>query len=486
MENKISKIDAIKQTLSVKYDIRFNTITGKLQLKTVGEDEYQEVDSSIMSEIKKELKENGIKATESEIQKAFEGKIFNRKKETSACEEIELYLETVIETRFNSIKQKPEYRYIGEDEYKPVTKYFVNSMNRQISAMGIKCSANKLNEIFFSDFSQECDPVKDFFYNMDEFDITQGDAIKELCDTVTVVNAEKWYEYFKKWLVAVVANGMVDEKCMNHTMLVLTGQQGAFKTTWLDNLTPKELRQYSFTGKIDPSNKDIQTMMAEFFLINIDDQLKQLNKKDENDLKNMITVNNVKYRRPYDIFIQEYPHLASFMGSINGNEFLTDPTGSRRFLPFEVLKIDINKAQKLNINRCWQQAYHLFKQGFRYWFTSDEVDELNKSNQNFQVVSTEEQLLLQYFDKPKNRGEATHFMQHAEIMNHISLYTKVQIRSKPLGEALAKHSFEKWRRTAKDTQLWVYSVIVKDIDHVNNGMKASYLEKEETSNKLPF
>ena len=36
-----------------------------------------------------------------------------------------------------------------------------------------------------------------------------------------------------------------------------------------------ELRQYLYTGKIDPSNKDTQTLLAEFFLVNVDDQILQ-------------------------------------------------------------------------------------------------------------------------------------------------------------------------------------------------------------------
>jgi hypothetical protein len=112
----------------------------------------------------------------------------------------------------------------------------------------------------------------------------------------------------------------------------------------LDYLCPQSLKSYLFTGKIDPQNKDVLTMIAEYLFINIDDPLKALNKRDENELKNLITTPAVKYRRPYDVYIEEYPHLASFMASVNGNDYLTDPTGSRRFLPFEVVKIDIEAA----------------------------------------------------------------------------------------------------------------------------------------------
>ena len=53
-----------------------------------------------------------------------------------------------------------------------------------------------------------------------------------------------WRVCFKKWFVAMVASWMKDE-VVNHTVLVLVGRQGIFKTTWLDNLIPPELRAYS-------------------------------------------------------------------------------------------------------------------------------------------------------------------------------------------------------------------------------------------------
>lgn len=468
----ISKLDGIKSALSAKYEIRFNTVTGKSQYRAHGVDEWADVDADMMKEFKKELKTNGVKISDAELRAAMERKNFERKKDNSAYEEIEMYLSTVIEARFNVIKQKPEYRYFDMEDWEPVNKYFINTINRQVSAMGIKCSTNKLNEIFFSDFSPQMNPVADYFNEMEDYNIVKyGDAIDALARTVDVVNKEKWYEYLKKWLTACVANVLIETRCCNHTMLVLTGEQGKFKTTWLDRLCPPGLTQYLFSGKINVENKDTQTLIAECFLINIDDQLKQMNKKDENEVKNMITVNNVKYRRPYDIFIQEYPHLASFCGSVNGNEFLTDPTGSRRFLPFEVKSIDLKALDNVNIEHVWNQAYSLFKSGFRYWFIDKEIDELNESNQLFQVVSIEEQMLLQYFEKPKDRGDATHDLQPADILTYLQDRTRTVLRMKTLGEALTKHGYEKWRKTVKNNQMMVYSVIRKDAHEVEEEKK---------------
>ncbi len=206
--------------------------------------------------------------------------------------------------------------------------------------------------------------------------------------------------YLTKWLVAVVANAMDDRECRNHICLVLTGDQGKFKTSFLDLLCPPALRGYSYTGKIYPQEKDTLTYIGQNLIVNIDDQLKALNKRDENELKKLITCPMVKYRMPYDKYVEEYPHLASFVASVNGNDFLTGPTGSRRFLPFEVLSIDIEKAKAVSMDNVYAEAKALLNIGFRYWFDDEEITELYWESEDFQVQTAEMELLLRCFEKP--------------------------------------------------------------------------------------
>lgn len=476
----MNKDAAIKHTLSINYVLRYNTIIGKLEYHLQGEDEFKEVTKQLIKDFREDLRENGVNVTESEIYRAFQDTSFEKRRETQPSEEIEMYLTTVLESRFNIIKQKPEYRYINDKEFSPVDKYFINSLLRQIKAEGLKASANMLNEILFSDYSIKVNPVQQYFNNFDLLDADNHDYIQDLADTVQAVNPTMWKEYFTKWLIACVANVFNEKKCCNHTMLVLTGAQSKFKTTWLNNLCPKDLQNYMYCGKIDTENKDAITNIAECFLINIDDQMKQLNKKDENSIKALITMDVVKYRRPYDIYIQEYPHLASFMGSVNGNDYLTDPTGSRRFLSFEVENINIDEALHIDMNLVWKQAYKMYLQGVRYWFTPDEIKILNDQNADFQVVSQEEQFLLQYFCKPETRDKATHFLQPAEILSYLVTNTHINLKAKALGEALTKLGFEKWRKRIGGNLIYVYSVIQLDMNQIKENIQ------NKASNKDPF
>lgn len=211
-----------------------------------------------------------------------------------------------------------------------------------------------------------------------------------------------------------------------------------------------------FTGTIDPQNKDTQTLIAEYLFINIDDQLKALNKRDENELKNLITTPRVKYRRPYDTYIEEYPHLASFMASVNGNDFLTDPTGSRRFLPFEVEAIDIEAAKQVDINKVYSEAWWYWESGYRYWFDDAEIAELHRESEGFHVQTVEYEMLLKDFEKPSPTEES--YMTTSEVLNYLRGYTTLNLSEKRMGEALRKAGFERKSRRVGGNPMYVYHI----------------------------
>ena len=324
----------------------------------------------------------------------------------------------------------------------------------------VQTSPENLYSIIESDFSPRINPVQAYFHSLPIMEEAKKGAITALADCVSVANPGKWREYLTKWLVAVVANVMDDRQCRNHTCLVLTGEQGKFKTTFLDLLCPPALSDYQYTGKIYPQEKDVLSLIGQNLIINIDDQLKALTKRDENELKNLITCPQVKYRMPYEKHIEERPHLASFVASVNGNDFLTDPIGSRRFLPFEVLAIDIERAKTIPMDAVYSEAKALLKDGFRYWFNDEEIAELHRNSEAFQVYTPEMELLLRYFTFPTEAEKATKrfYMTNSEIVGYLSCYTRQQLSPKRMGEALRKASYARECRRVNGNPVYVYAV----------------------------
>ena len=410
-----------------------------------------------------------------------------RKKTSSKNGEIEIYLSSRYEFRYNMILGRTEYRGKNDAHFSKVGRYEINTLRRELdNDVGIITSPDNLYSIIESSFSPRINPIQEYFKGLPSVNIgnsggnsndydskSNGNnenngccdisslslkAIPHLASCVVVRNSDKWLQYLTKWLVAVVANAMDDRECCNHTCLVLTGEQGKFKTTFLNLLCPPALHGYSYTGKIYPQEKDTLTYIGQNLIVNIDDQLKALNKRDENELKNLITCPMVKYRMPYDKYVEEHPHLSSFVASVNGNDFLTDPTGSRRFLPFEVLSIDIERAKAISMNNVYAEAKALLKSGFRYWFDDDEIAELYRESEDFQVQTAEMELLLRCFEKP-TEDESYSLMTTTEILTYLGIYTHQPLVAKRMGEALKKAGYIKVsKRRNGGSPIYVYKI----------------------------
>ena len=394
----------------------------------------------------------------------------NRKSSSSKNAEIEVYLSSYYEFRYNTVLDRTEYRNRSCGHFAKVGRYEINTLRRELDCEeGASTSSENLYSIIESSFSPRINPIQEYFKALPLIDIKSVNvssnpvslslkSIPELANCVVVRNSDKWLPYLTKWLVAVVANTMDDRKCRNHACLVLTGEQGKFKTTFLDLLCPPALYGYSYTGKIYPQEKDTLTYIGQNLIVNIDDQLKALNKRDENELKNLITCPMVKYRMPYDKYVEEHPYLASFVASVNGNDFLTDPTGSRRFLPFEVLSIDIEIAKAISMDSVYAEAKALLKSGFRYWFDDDEIAELYRESEDFQVQTAEMELLLRCFEKP-TEDENYLLMTTTEILTYLGVYTHQPLLAKRMGEALKKAGYIKMsKRRNGGNPIYVYKI----------------------------
>ena len=117
------------------------------------------------------------------------------------------------------------------------------------------------------------------------------------------------------------------------------------------------------------------------------------------------------------------------------------------------------------MKNIYSQAYELFKQGFRYYFDREEITVITQSNEQFQINTAEEELLLTYFQKIPLH-EATRFLTAANILARISEHAKNTISINPgsiirIGKALKKFGFEK--RKSNSLYLWAVNEIPTQI-----------------------
>jgi predicted P-loop ATPase len=373
---------------------------------------------------------------------------------------IEEHLSFRFQFRYNVLNGRIEWCGKAKSTFEALEDYALNSIIRQIdNETGVATSPDKMKVILKSDFTPQHNPLHAYFQTLPMPRSSGALTIKALAATVQTNNNELFCLSLTRWLVASIANALNPEGCQNQTCLVLTGTQGAFKTTWLNLLCPPDLLRYLFCGKINLESKDTLILLGEKFIVNLDDQLRSLNKRDGETVKTLITQGNITVRRPYDALASELPRIASFVGSVNGNDFLTDPTGSRRFLPFEALSIDIQTAQTIDINQVWAEAYQLFREGYTYWFTADETAILFANNEEFQVHTPEYELLLEYYEPVQDREWATHCLTTSMVQTNLEGFTRQKMRPKQLGEALKKLQFLRFnKKMGGSSPVYVWAV----------------------------
>ena len=275
-----------------------------------------------------------------------------------------------------------------------------------------------------------------------------------------------WRVCFKKWFVAMVASWMKDE-VVNHQVLVLIGKQGIFKTTWLEHLIPPHLRAYACKlANSNDLNKDERLRIAEFGLISLD-EIDSMNNRELNQLKSVITATDVNERAAYAYTKERRVRLASFCASGNRRDFLTDITGNRRWLPFEVESIQNPFYTILPYERMYAQAWALAQDPlFSYWFDLDEIEVLEEHNQHFRDESNEEQLLPILFDVPaEGKGE---FMTTAQISERLVTYGNIK---KPmalgrLGVLMGSMGYRSVTRGNRQARLRGWIVYQRDTEEI--------------------
>ena len=378
-----------------------------------------------------------------------------------------------------------------QEQWREMTKHDINSIVcHAAQEYDANITSREVMTALQSDLIPDVHPLREYVLSCGEWTEEQPDWIDWVAQQVTVkplgdeakgdkARGERlWRGCFKKWFVAMVASWMKDE-VVNHQVLVLIGKQGIFKTTWLEHLIPPHLRAYACKlANSNDLNKDERLRIAEFGLISLD-EIDSMNNRELNQLKSVITATDVNERAAYAYTKERRVRLASFCASGNRRDFLTDITGNRRWLPFEVESIQNPFTTILPYERMYAQAWALAQDPlFSYWFDLEEIEVLEQHNQYFRDESNEEQLLPILFDVPaEGRGE---FMTTAQISERLVTYGNIKkpMALSRLGMVLGTAGFRAVTRKAGSGRARGWIVYQRD----NNEIKSlRRLLKDETS-----
>ena len=391
------------------------------------------------------------------------GASLSNEKRCASVEEIERFLDTQVKLRFNVIRRQCEVKWLDtpsaslvpltegqlfasevvDDGFSPITDRDENTLwCRMMKAQG-SVRLQDIRNVLQSEYVPMFNPFEDYFYSLPPWD--GEDHIGQLARTVHVKGSqEQFVEYFRKWLVGMLPT-IFDPNVVNHEIMVFIGRQGNFKSTFFSLLLPPCLQSY-FHIKMNSNNltKDDMLKMCEFALICLE-EIGEMQQLALDQQKALVTDKIISERAAYARNKEHRPHIASFCGTGNNPRFLTDITGNRRWLVFEVEDIDNPLQHPFNYTGIYSQAMALWKSGFCYWFEQQEINTLNVRNVEFEVPNLEEELVLTYFRQPFEGCKAS-FMKVAEVLERINAGIRHPLSPIRLGLVMARLGFPSVKR----------------------------------------
>lgn len=357
---------------------------------------------------------------------------------------VEAYISERFLTRKNGVRGYVEVatkkkRNGQKPVFKPVTDYWVNSLWRSLLKDGHYCSHNDIRAILMSDSASTFHPFRSCFEGLAPWDGVTDWILGSWPIPWITTRPAFWRGCLKRWLIAQVA-GSMELGVENHTILLLAGGQGLGKTSWLRNLVPPELRDYLFTGNVNPYSKGFPQMMVDCLLSSSTIVRPELRRSDR--LKALTSTGVIYLRRPYGHYAETQIRHASFAATVNDLQSLPDDNESRRFLCFEATRIDYQSP--VRHADIYAQALALFRRGEKYWFSGEDIRKINENNETFRQRSPEEELFFTYFRKPE-RFDTPQYLTASDIMTKLSVFTRITpTRSNivTLSKVLKKHGFK--------------------------------------------
>lgn len=362
---------------------------------------------------------------------------------------IKKYIDSKYRIRFNTISLDYEINFIGKDQWESLN---LNSLLIELTRNNIETNYNKLEILIKSNLIERYDPIKEYLVGLPMWN-KQIDFINKLASYVKTNDDEAFSYHLKKWMARAVICALEKDKINKHCLVLANGDQHAGKSTYLQNFIPKILSNY--IAEDIGTDKDSRVKMCKNLIINLE-ELSVIGKTEVNYLKSLISKVFINERLPYERRAENLPRICSFLGSTNMVDFLTDETGSVRWIIFDVIgKVNFGYSKEIDIDDVWSQAYYLaYKdKNFEPELSQQDIIDNEKRNEKYTSLTIEQEMIHKYFDKSESLD---HFCTATDVMTKL-IPLGLKLNRERLGKALSGYKFLR----VKHPQKQAYGYLVK-------------------------
>ena len=342
-------------------------------------------------------------------------------KQQRMMQRLSRYLKLHYAFRYNLLTERTECARLNTEKadeshlltYTPVDSRILNGIALSAIENGVECWDRDIKRYVESDHVQAYHPFELYFRNLPAWD--GKDRITELARRVS--DKDVWVRAFHRWMLAVTAqwtgSGNRGRRANSVAPLLVSPTQGLGKSTFCRMLLPKELRDY-FTESFDLTNtSSAENKLASYGLINLD-EFDRLPASRMPQLKNLMQMEDLRVRRAYRRSAEALPRIASFIGTSNRRDLLTDLSGSRRFICVEV-EHAIDCTTPIDHAQLYAQLLHELNSGERCWFSKTEEAEIQTANRPFYRITPAEELISSCFAFAEAGEQGARLMSAADI-----------------------------------------------------------------------
>ena len=300
------------------------------------------------------------------------------------------------EFRFNVLTEATEFRCLsdkGNGTFRPATERDLNAICLEAHRHGIDCWDRDVARMVHSTDVREYHPFRQYFQRLPAWD--GRDRLHDLAARVS--DSPLWIQAFHRWMLGLAAQwaGFSDGLHAHSTApLLVSDEQGLGKSTFCRALLPPQLQAY-YTDSVDLARPDkVERQLTEMGLLNLD-EFDRIPEKKHPLLKNLMQLSALNLRKAYRRHSQALPRIASFIGTSNSRELLSDPSGSRRFICV-LVKHPIDSTG-IDHAQIYAQLKAELERGERYWFSHGEENALRLYNAAFYRICPAEEVLCRHY-----------------------------------------------------------------------------------------
>ena len=294
------------------------------------------------------------------------------------------------------LTEATEFRHLsdeGNGTFRPATERDLNAICLEVHRHGIDCWDRDVARMVHSADVREYHPFRQYFQRLPAWD--GRDRLHDLAARVS--DSPLWIQAFHRWMLGLAAQwaGLSDGLHAHSTApLLVSDEQGLGKSTFCRALLPPELQAY-YTDSVDLARPDkVERQLTEMGLLNLD-EFDRIPEKKHPLLKNLMQLSALNLRKAYRRHSQALPRIASFIGTSNSRELLSDPSGSRRFICV-LVKHPIDSTG-IDHAQIYAQLKAELERGERYWFSHGEENALRLHNAAFYRICPAGEVLRRYY-----------------------------------------------------------------------------------------